>query len=595
MRHSTRQFSALASIYAKEKPEYLDQALESLHKQTLQADEVVIVHDGPLTEELYSCLEKWKQCLPIKEVKLKKNVGQALVRNPGLKKCIHDIVAIFDTDDINDPKRFEMQIKHLEKNPKISVLGTWSKGFGEDIDDILTDSRKPTSHKEIKDYAVNVAIPVVGASAMFARRHEVLSLGGYPNLYGQEDYGLFLEMIKQGYLFENIPEFLYFYRHWPYYFYFNRKLRVSFNKRWGVNFCLTEILIRKKRRELGNVEGYRKFFIFLIKQIFLLSPISFAYSFSKKNPKKYTSLLKGVLFFPLKILFGISPSFESPFNNLFFSLVSNSYLGLVTARYPFLKKALVRTLHFFALLVGCESKIRERYVATKPISITDKDTLKDHRDKYRGRRCFILGNGPSLNKLDLGKLNDEITFGTNGIFLITEKTGLKPTFYVATDSRAVECYLNLILKYQCHMKFISSLQKNFFQYKSDNITFFPLSAEFEYYKKISFSLDCSKVVYSCATVLYPTLQLAFYMGFSPIYLIGVDFHYKNLINNDTNHFTPDYHRGYKKPLCFPDLQAAASAFKLAKEIADKTGKSILNATPGSKLEVFDRVNYNSLF
>ena len=52
------KFSALASIYAGERPEYLDQALESLHKQTLQADEVVIVHDGPLTEELYSCLEK---------------------------------------------------------------------------------------------------------------------------------------------------------------------------------------------------------------------------------------------------------------------------------------------------------------------------------------------------------------------------------------------------------------------------------------------------------------------------------------------------------------------------------------------------------
>ena len=111
-------FSALASVYSGEKPEYLDQALESLYKQTLQADEIVIVHDGPLTKGLYSCLEKWRSYLPLKEIKLRqqRSLGPAL--NVGIKECFHELIARFDTDDINHPKRFEMQIKHLEKNPK---------------------------------------------------------------------------------------------------------------------------------------------------------------------------------------------------------------------------------------------------------------------------------------------------------------------------------------------------------------------------------------------------------------------------------------------------------------------------------------------
>ena len=184
------KFSALASLYSGESPEYLDQALESLHKQTLQADEIVIVHDGPLTNELYSCLEKWKQCLPIKEVKLKKNGGQALGRNAGLKKCTHDVVAILDTDDINHPKRFEIQIKHLEKNPKISVLGTWAKIFETNINNVENKLTYPTTNKEIQNLAINsryIEFPVLPASVIYSRKQEILSVGGYPEKFRMMD------------------------------------------------------------------------------------------------------------------------------------------------------------------------------------------------------------------------------------------------------------------------------------------------------------------------------------------------------------------------------------------------------------------------
>ena len=248
------QFSALTSVYEKEKPEYLDQALESLHKQTLQADEVVIVHDGLLTEELYSCLEKWKRRpLPIKEIKFPKNKGLIAALNAGLKECSHETVARFDTDDINDPKRFEMQIKHLEKNPKISVLGTRMQIFSESPEKAVTECYIPLSYKEIKERFVR-RCSMVHPSCIY-RRKDVLSAGGYSrNFYGVEDSELWLRMLARGYVFANIPEKLLFYRisKQKSYFFFNTRLKVSHKKRWGLSLALSTLLLLSSHRKCNT-------------------------------------------------------------------------------------------------------------------------------------------------------------------------------------------------------------------------------------------------------------------------------------------------------------------------------------------------------
>ena len=117
-------FTALGSLYSREKAEYLDSALASLHHQTLRASEVVLVHDGPLNDELYRCLDKWQGILPLKQVLLEKNAGLGAALNAGLKECSHDLVARFDTDDINRPERFEVQLDFLSKNPEIDILSS---------------------------------------------------------------------------------------------------------------------------------------------------------------------------------------------------------------------------------------------------------------------------------------------------------------------------------------------------------------------------------------------------------------------------------------------------------------------------------------
>ena len=103
-----------------------------------------------------------------------------------------------------------------------------------------------------------------------------------------------------------------------------------------------------------------------------------------------------------------------------------------------------------------------RLVPTRmPLSNAQKRIIEQYHNCYKGRRCFIIGNGPSLNMVDLSKLENEITFGVSGIFLMTEKNGFKPTFYVVEDALFISINLESICTYQHENKFIPSQSRKF--------------------------------------------------------------------------------------------------------------------------------------
>ena len=105
------------SLYIKEKPQYVEECFQSLLRQTVKADEWVIVEDGPLTEELYAVLEKYEKEYPglIKRVPFKENRGLGLALQSGVPECTYDIIARMDTDDICREDRFEKQLPNLRK------------------------------------------------------------------------------------------------------------------------------------------------------------------------------------------------------------------------------------------------------------------------------------------------------------------------------------------------------------------------------------------------------------------------------------------------------------------------------------------------
>jgi hypothetical protein len=238
------------------------------------------------------------------------------------------------------------------------------------------------------------------------------------------------------------------------------------------------------------------------------------------------------------------------------------------------------------------------------------DRLDSIRNKFKGQRCFILGNGPSLNKCDLKLLASEYSFAVNGIFYKTDEMGFKPTFYVVEDNHVVADNLKRINSYRCQYKFFPAQYRNIIV-PDENTLFIPMDMGFyrehhPYYCMPRFSVNVEDVIYAGQSVTIMNLQLAYHLGFKYVYLIGMDFHYKlpestivegcnyTSQEDDPNHFHKDYF-GKGKKWHDPKLDRVLLNYQVAKEVFEKDKRRIFNATVGGKLELFERVDYYSLF
>lgn len=213
--------------------------------------------------------------------------------------------------------------------------------------------------------------------------------------------------------------------------------------------------------------------------------------------------------------------------------------------------------------------------------------LQQMKNKYNGQRCFIVGNGPSLTVDDLEKLSNEITFASHGIYYIYDKTDWRPTFYCAQDSKLIQERYGDI-KDMCNNSinvFGIVKDRRYPDFLKDNLLIELLNEPFKNgYPE--FSYDATLGFYEGMTVTYFNIQLAVYMGFKEIYLIGVDHFY----NGENDHFSKN-----DKCTNIPQTDKSTNAYISAeKHTADK-GIKIFNATRGGHLEVFDRVNFDDLF
>jgi hypothetical protein len=239
-----------------------------------------------------------------------------------------------------------------------------------------------------------------------------------------------------------------------------------------------------------------------------------------------------------------------------------------------------------------------------------RDRIRLLHNQFAGQRCFILGNGPSLNRHDLKLLANEQSFGVNGIFYKTREMGYRPTFYVVEDSHVIDDNLEAIRAYDTPYQFFLSMYRDKIPAK-ENCYF--LDADLGFYRSNHpfggtprFSRDISECVFAGQSVTYINMQIAYYLGFTEIYLIGMDFTYQkpeSLIvsgktwqstEDDPNHFHPDYF-GKGKRWHDPQIEKVALNYENAKRVFERNGRRIMNATIGGQLEVFERVAYNSLF
>ena len=251
-------------------------------------------------------------------------------------------------------------------------------------------------------------------------------------------------------------------------------------------------------------------------------------------------------------------------------------------------------------------------ILEEPYRIFPYDRIKLARLKnaYQGKRCFIIGNGPSLNKIDLRKLDNEYSFGVNGIFYKTDELGFRPSFYVVEDKHVLGDNLEIINDYRAAIRFFPSHYRRLIK-NHENTIFFNANRGFyeersPYFGLPRFSTDCARRIYFGQSVTMVNLQLAFYLGFQEVYLIGMDFSYVipesakfegleiTSTEDDSNHFHPAYF-GKGKKWHDPQLEKTLLNYKLAKLMFEASDRKIYNATVGGKLEAFERVDFESLF
>lgn len=199
-------FSVLISIYKKENPQWLREALDSVFAQTVQPSEIVMVKDGPLTDELETVINEYSEKYPIfKFVVNETNLGLGLALQKGVLACSNEIIARMDTDDIIPTCRFEKQLAKIEAG--YDVVSCWSQLFVGRRDNVIAVKKRPENHDDIVKLAHRRS-PVCHAAA-FMRKSAVLRAGNYQHRQYYEDYNLWVRMIQTGSKFYNVQEVLY--------------------------------------------------------------------------------------------------------------------------------------------------------------------------------------------------------------------------------------------------------------------------------------------------------------------------------------------------------------------------------------------------
>lgn len=247
------KFSVLMSLYIKENPNFLNECLDSLSKQTVRASEVILVFDGPITKELEIVVGAWKEELNIEIVPLEENLGLGKALNIGLTKCNFELVARMDTDDLCLPTRFEKQLKCFSDNPDLAIVGS----FIEEVEPLtlkkISLRKVPLSHQDIVRELPRKN-PFNHMTVMY-RKAAIIEAGGYKHLPFMEDWFLWLRLLGSNMKGQNLSEVTVRART-------GREMLV---RRSGWNYIRSEFLMARNMFDSGMVSLLRCASIFILR------------------------------------------------------------------------------------------------------------------------------------------------------------------------------------------------------------------------------------------------------------------------------------------------------------------------------------------
>ena len=257
------EFSILLSLYYKESPLALDQCFLSIwQEQSIHPNEIILVLDGPISEELSQCVTKWQQIIgkPLKVIPLSQNVGLGKALNKGLEHCSNEWVFRMDTDDICKPDRFEKQIQFIKENPEVVLFSGQILEFNENPSDADILKSVPTEHTDIIKFAQKRS-PFNHMTVAY-KKSVIEAVGGYQHHLFMEDYNLWLRVIGAGYRVGNHPDILLY----------ARVGNGMHARRKGLEYVNSELQLLKIKKELKLQDPIHANILFLLRSLFRLLP-----------------------------------------------------------------------------------------------------------------------------------------------------------------------------------------------------------------------------------------------------------------------------------------------------------------------------------
>ena len=229
-------------------------------------------------------------------------------------------------------------------------------------------------------------------------------------------------------------------------------------------------------------------------------------------------------------------------------------------------------------------------------------TWRGLRGRYRGERCFVVGNGPSLRPEDLDAIGRRPSFGFNRIHHVFPRTSWRPTFYCSEDPRMLAGCLEEVRRLEAPYKFIPYPLVLWYGLEVPGATCFLLESSAVSPDASNFRPDPVRGFRWGGTVAFTALQMAAHMGFADIVLLGIDHRFARSTNDRGDVLVDEGARDYFDPaydhdrhlLDTPNLERSTNAFLAARRWADLHGVRIRNATRGGRLEVFDRIDLDAV-
>lgn len=241
------KFSVLMSVYYKEDPKYLKEAIESILNQTVMPSEIVIIKDGKLGDNLNNILDQFDKNYKslFKFIEFEENQGLGIALRRGVEECSYEIIARMDTDDIAAKNRFERELAIMqEKN--LDIVGSNIVEFDGNIENIISKRNVPDTDENIKSYAKK-RNPFNHMTVMY-KKSAVLKAGNYKNFLWFEDYNLWIRMIMNGAKMYNIQENLVY----------ARTGASMFERRGGVKYIKREYKMQKEMLKIKFI-SYKEF------------------------------------------------------------------------------------------------------------------------------------------------------------------------------------------------------------------------------------------------------------------------------------------------------------------------------------------------